>query len=778
MKTFPQQRVSYRDKTKNDYEWCKNTIDHLLTHYAPDSTQLSSSSSYHRKLSNYQLYNNILNQKDFERECNPLGLEVGQFKDQIQPYNKTYNKIQVLLGEELRRPFNFKVSLSSPTGIKSKLAHKDELLRNYVYSQIQSSLSSPLTQESPMDPQQIETYMKTSYLESREITATKILEYLRHHLHISDKKNDSFKHALISGEEIVYVSHTHDEPSLKVTNTLSAFYHKSGDTKFIQDSLFAGSQSYFTSAEVLDEFGPYLSKEDIERIDSSQHSSPGYAVPSKSMNYHEDDRQYEKYLRPHDEGSYSPSSSEDWLVQHVEWRSQRRVAFLTFTNEFGETEKKILPEDFPIPPNAKKTILTSNFNKKTTYHIWTTPTSSYALYYDYIPEIWEGTRIGHNIYCKMGPRPYQFRSPDNPFNVKLSYHGVIYSAMNAEAVSPMDRMKPFQYLYFIVMHKLKKLIAQDIGSVFHFDSSMIDPAVGVEKTLYYLRELNIDFYNPLTHGDEPGTHTRAKVTGATDWTNTRSISNYISLLAAIDQQISDVAGVTRQREGQISPNEAVSNANTAVQLSSVITDVYFQTHDRLWEDVLSSLLNMSTELYRESSITKQYFLDDLSLATLQLSPNELTNESFAVFVISSSKEARVYEALQNIAETLASSNKASFSSLIDMYRTNSTEELSILIKAAEEKALQEQRQNQEAQLQSQERMNQLTLDFEREKLDKEIAKDLEVAKINSFRFLQDQDSDNNNIPDQLEIEKFEHQKAMDTSKLELEKQKLMRTSTK
>jgi len=104
----------------------------------------------------------------------------------------------------------------------------------------------------------------------------------------------------------------------------------------------------------------------------------------------------------------------------------------------------------------------------------------------------------------MGPKEHQFRSLDNPFDVSLGYHGLVYNSMNATSTSLMDRMKPFQYLYFIIMHKLKKLIAQDKGKVFPFDITMVDPKVGLEKTLYYLNTLNLDIYNPLQNTDVQG----------------------------------------------------------------------------------------------------------------------------------------------------------------------------------------------------------------------------------------------------------------------------------
>lgn len=301
MKNFPKQRLSYREKIKDDYQWCKDVMDNLLIDYAGDRTTINASEhDYDRKLSNYQLYNNLLNQKDFERECNPLGIEVGQFKDEIQPYNKTYNKVQVLLGEELRRPFNYRVVLTNPDGVKSKLAYRDDLLRNFVYSKIEEVLTSfnqqpeePLFDPSTlMDPSTIESYMATSYLSAKEITASKILNYLTRKLSLKEKKNDAFKHGLISGEEFVYVGIEHDEPIVKPLNSLGVFFHKSQETKYIQDGLYAGYRTYMNAGDILDDFGNSLSQEQQDRIDSRRYALGGHFradTINPTMKYFHDD---------------------------------------------------------------------------------------------------------------------------------------------------------------------------------------------------------------------------------------------------------------------------------------------------------------------------------------------------------------------------------------------------------------------------------------------------------------------------------------------------------
>lgn len=175
----------------------------------------------------------------------------------------------------------------------------------------------------------------------------------------------------------------------------------------------------------------------------------------------------------------------------------------------------------------------------------------------------------------------QFRHADNPFNVSLGYHGVAYSNMNAPNISLMDRMKPFQYLLFIIIHRLKEFIALDRAPLIHFDLSMVDPKIGLEKTMYYLDKLNVHYYNSLHNAESLGAHQRGAPTGSTDRSTMQHISNYIGLIDAIDAQISDVAGITRQREGQVSAYEAVSNNQQSIVQSTHITETYFQTHSKL-----------------------------------------------------------------------------------------------------------------------------------------------------------------------------------------------------
>lgn len=788
MNSFPRQRLSFFQKSKDDYKWAKDSIDYIVSqHLISPYGNTPYSIDYARMKANYLLYNNVVDQKDFERECNPFGLEVGQFKDTVLPYNKAYNKIQVLLGDELHRPFSYKAVLTNSDGVRSKLAHRDYLLRQWIYSRIQESVSQlkaldkNMTDEdisNILPPDQIDTMMKTSYLDAREILSNKILNYLEKKLSIKQLKNDAFKHALISGYEFVYVGEHNGQPHMEILNPLGMFFHKSPETKFIQDGLYAGYRTYMTPGEILDRYSQYLTEEQIRHIDSTNEGRYGIrddVIAPDMRYYHETYPQHlSQYTHYSDfEGSYSQPTLEDHLVYHVEWRSQRKVGFLTFTNEFGDSQTEMVSEDFEIPTPHRTISYVAEYNAKHTAHQWEDINSNvYSLEWKWIPEIWTGTRIAADMYVMVGPKVYQYRSQEDPYDVKLGYHGLSLSSMNAPSVAMMDRMKPYVYLFFIVMHKLKKFIAQDQGKIFHFDSSMVDPTIGLEKTLYYLKELNIDFYNSLENADMPGQSQRGKIHQTSDWSNMQHILNYVQLLDAIDYQISDVAGVNKAREGQVSPGEAVTNAQSNLSMSTLITEILFQHHQDLWESILDCLLKVSLRCFKGQKLATQYVLDDMSISALELTTDSLDNAEVGIFVSNASKEIKLYSTLESMAEALIRANKATFSDLIKAYKAVSVEDLEKQITASEERALRNEQEVQNRQIEGQLQLQKNQQEFESLKQDKELQVKLEIAKIQSFARQQDQDINSNQIPDQLEVAKFEADVALKSRELDIKEKEV------
>lgn len=810
------QRITEREKLANKKEWAKKMINfichqHLVNAYhenrSTDNT-VTVHNQHARMLSNYQLYNNIINQKDFERECNPLGLQVGQFKEEIHPYNKTYNKIQVLLGEELKRPFDYTAVTVSEDGVRQKMLEKDEMIRTFMedivttITQQQSELAkgqldpnmpeeekAKLQQQLDqqikekvdriLNPKYISKALNTTASQKREIVWAKILKYLVISLNILDKKNDGFKHGLLSGLEAAWVGIENGEPCTKVLNSIGLIYDKSPDTKWIQDGNYAGYKTSMSITEIIAQYGDDLEDDDLKSLEERLNGGFG----SSSNPYNNAQFNPEQYffgipVKWENYAQYGKSSQTNHTlnVYHVEWKSLRKVYFLKYTNAYQETQVDIVDaETFYIPEYAVSKILKDRFGKSKKYLMF----DGYEVETRWITDVWEGVRIGNDIFTRIGRKNYQFRNADNPNNVKLGYHGVAYSNMNSPIVSMMDRMKPFQYLYFIIMHRLKEMIAKDKGKLFHLDVTMIDPELGLEKTLYYLDKLDIDFFNPLHNANVAGAGQRGKITSATDRSNMQHIMNYVQLLNAIDEQISDVAGVTKQREGSSSPYETATASQNSIIQSTHITEIYFHTHAKLWECVLNSLVQVTQECWKYKGIRKQFVLDDLSIHLIEATPEDLTGADMAVFISNARKDQEIFQKIEKLSEFALSSGQAKLSDIVTMFKASSIAEMEVNIKTLEDDNEKRQQAQQQAEMENNKQIEQAKIDadarrMEHEKLIKqmEINANIEIAEIKSFSFVDDQDSNNDNIPDQLQIEKVRSDSQIKNRQLDLEEKKL------
>lgn len=824
---LPKQRLSLDEKLADNKQWAKDVIDHMCLHTNKDTDD------YNNMLSNYKLYNNVLDQEDFERECNPMGIEVGQFKDFIMPYNKTYNKIQVLLGEELKRKMDFRAIIENSDGIKSKENKKSELLREYLEEHINTEvdrLKQKEMQKNPppqqqgeqpgeqpggqpgapqggqqdpkqqqqqqqimdeyqkdimnkvnkvMNPEEIEKYMSTEYQEAREIMVQKLINYLNRSMHIKELSNDSFKHGLIAGGEFTYVDILHKEPIIKVLNPLGVFYHKSPDVKYIQDGDYAGYAVRMSSADLLSRFEGSLSEEQKERLDGDLGGIHGIHkdIIGKEMKYHNKDIEFE-YAKGNvagTDGPYGSSDGDDWEVIHVEWITQTKVGFITYQDEDGEEVTDMVSEYFNVPEDSEK-VTSKDLNDNTVIK-YIFPEGE-ELEWKWIPEIWEGTRIGSDIYIDIRKKKLQYRRVDNPFKVSLGYHGLIYNNMNAPSQSVMDRMKPYQFLHFVVYHKLKKLIARDRGQVFSMDLSLVDEKIGLEKSLYYLEEMDLDLFNSLQNAHQPGASQRGKVSNSISRSNMQHISGYLQLLSQLDMEIGDAAGVTKQREGQVGAYESVTNAQSAITQSSTITEIFFNLHNLHWQRVMNSLVQATQLAWQGRNVIKQFVLDDLSRHVLDLSGDDLYNADFGIYVSNAIQDAELVNTLKQMALPILQ-NEGKITDIIKIFKSLSSSQLEQEFESQErerearqQRAQESQQQQQQQQIEAQNQAQERQFTHEKELKQMEIEADLAKAEIDVFKFQKDLDMNNNGVPDPLEIEKLKTQKDMKDKELSFKEKEL------
>lgn len=783
---YIKQRVSFAEKERNNGQWGKDNVDALEEYAYQDwnwnGKSYSPDSRMEMMIRSYKLYASELDQTDLENVFNPLGYDIGQKKDEIQAYNVSHTKIDALHGELMKRPFNMKAVLTTDERAMASLEVLDKLMKEYLVAETNKQIMINTLKEKNLpeeefnkavqeieaqfaevkNPEQIMDYISNEYLEPREIKANKILNLLVRKEDILEKKSDSFKHGLLSSEEHAWVGEINGNPVIRVLNPLNSFYHKSPEVKYVQKGDYAGTRVKMSVADVLDIYRN-LKPEDVKKLEERYAFVANEKMSDKmKYNFKHLELEFAKAGYLNDRGSYGYSYSDLVDVFHVEWRSQVKVGFATFVDEQGEETVEFLDET--ISEKDLKGI--PGFSK---------------LVWEWLPQVWEGTKIDEDIYVDIRPIPDQTISISNPYEQDLRYHGVVYNNMNSKQISQMERARNLQYLYFIVMHNMKKLIATDKGKIFGLDSSMLDPKIDLEKAIYYMDTLNIYVYNSLANADQPGGSQRSgALNNAVDRSNSQHIANYISILDYLDKQIGQVIGVPPSREGQTMSNEAVTNAQQNLIQSSVVTEMIFNAHTKHWEKVLDSLVNVAIRLYNKNPKLYSYLSESNKHESINVKKSEFDNCDFNVFVVDSPQDNEIFRQLQALAQPLLQNDKARFSHIIKLIKQKSSiEELTRDIEKFE--AMSDERAQQEGQSQQQAIQMQMELEaqeaekqrqFELQKTQMEIEGKIRVAEIQSFARNQDQDIDDNGVPDQLEIDKLRNER----EKISIEREKLKQES--
>src|SRR3990167_5697500 len=112
---FPSQKKSISEKSD---KWAKECIDaaEALILFRDQKIRQS---SYNKRV-NYNLANDILDKRDMENVVNPLGLRGATFPAKMQNYPLINPKIDLLVGEEIKRKFDWKVRVINDDAASEK----------------------------------------------------------------------------------------------------------------------------------------------------------------------------------------------------------------------------------------------------------------------------------------------------------------------------------------------------------------------------------------------------------------------------------------------------------------------------------------------------------------------------------------------------------------------------------------------------------------------------------------------------------------------------------
>lgn len=673
---FPVQKLPLKQK---DESWKRGCVDVLISREG--STYASGKSRRDILRTNYDLYNGIFNEDDFKYVVNPFNIEDG-FPAHPQSMNIIKPKIDLLIGEETKRPFNIKVFSTNESAISKVQETKlDMLIKEY----INTSLAGYPDEVVEQKLQEVDSYIKNKYATVAETTAYNALQYLRQQLLLEHEFIKGWKDGLIAGEEIYYTGIVNGEPMCERVNPYHFTYDNDPDIEYIEDGDWAVRRFLMAPGAIYDRFQNVMTEDNLDKLLEM--------VGGDSLRRRPSDINYNTVV--YKDKIVSDITNDEFFkgqllpVWHCVWKSFKKIYYL-YDAEGNELD--IFDETFKLSEEERA--------------------MGYYTQKDWITEIWEGYRIGTDIYLEIRPVEYQYQSLENPKVSKLPYVGAKYNATNTKNRSLVDTMKSLQYMYIVVWYRLELALARDKGKVINMDITQIPKSMGIDikQWMHYLSSLGVNLINPYEEGwDIPGRqggHPAAfNQISAQDLSMSKIIADYIGLLDKIEEMCGELSGVSRQRQGAIASNELVGNVQRSVVQSSHITEPLFEMHNQVKRRTYTALLNCAKYAWTENNKKKlNFILDDFQRVFLTID-DEFLFSDFAIFANDSTKENQNLEAVKQLLPQ-ALQNGATMSDAVTILTTENLTEIRNKLKDIEERRMQQQQEIEKQQMQLQQMQHQ------------------------------------------------------------------------
>ena len=695
---FPFQKKTERQKDKKWAEQCVRAASDMGLYTG------SFRDDYYEIRTNMDLYNNILNTDDMISMCDPFGINNNDFPFEPQHYPVANSKINLLLGEEMKRKFDWKVRVINQNAVTEKEKEIKEMINEQFLEMIMSKTPQDQMAEKI---QELDNYLRYDYQDLREKRATDLLNHIIEKENLKYKWNMGFLDGLVAGREIYSLDIVNGEPRVRKCNPANVRIIRKGQSPDVQDADIILEWGYHSKGNVIDDYSDYLTSEEvseIERIGVTMSASADEAIAQGR----EPDLVAGTFSMIEDaNGNLTPSTisadtllspiSEDGavLVTRVVWRSYRKIGKLKYYDrKTGEQLYRFVDEFYK--PRVER-------GEEVEKYIWVT-------------DWWEGTRIGENIFVKMRPFPVKAYGINNPTGTLCPYVGGDYTQEGEPTTSLMGRMKPYSYYYDFLMFKQWETLTKHKGVVGYLDLAMIPESWEIEDALYFADKLGwlpIDSFKEARKGAATGTI--AGNMNANRSPMNFDMGNYLQqnmyILNFIKEEIANISGVSRQREGAISSSELVGNTQRSVMQSSHITELYFQFHDRIKIATLKAALEVAKHAYRGRKLNIQYITDDMSQILSEIDGNAIREIDYGITINSSLEYSQLQQMLLQLAQAGLQNDKVNFSQIMDIMTDPSISSVRRKIETAERAKIQEtqqqMQQQQELQAQQQQAMQQI-----------------------------------------------------------------------
>ena len=728
---FPRQQIPESEKNEDWKKQCLDWADsRSFTWYSPVRNSV-----LHKKI-NSDLARGVLHMSDLKTILKADSFQGAKIPDNIQHYPVMNGKIELLIGEEASRVFDHRVIVTNPTAISQMEKDKQKAIQQRLAEFLQGNPEQSESEDNA-ELDRLNDYFLYEYQDFREKRANFILNHYWKEQNFPAIFNKGFYDVVVNAEEIYKIEINGEEPQLVKLNPEKVHVFGSLESDRIEDSDLIILEEYKMPSEIYDVYGQYLTKADFEYLDDifetqdnggpsmqdvdeiAEFQRVNFINPDGTAVNDMDERIAE--LFGSNTGSHLPYDQEGRIrVLRVFWKSRRQITKVKHYNtELGEIEYLYYPKGHKIDP--EKGEQGEDF---------------------WINEAWEGTKIGEKIYVNIRPMPIQFNSETNPSKCHFGIIGSVYQFNGHKPYSIVDKMKPFQYMYDVIHHRLNELIATSWGTMIKLDITKKPENWTIEKWMNFARKSKVIIENPaneiregIATGKLAGMLNTAS-NGTVSAEQTQGINDMMNYLEYLSQEMSTVSGVSRQREGSIENRETVGGVERATMQSAMITKWLFSMHDDVKRRVLNAFLEVCKYCMKGTSKKWKAILDDGSLQEMDIDGDAFNECDYGLLVESGDGAQLLQQQLETFIQAGIQNQMINLSTAMKIYQTQSLSEKQRMVDAAEKAMQQQQQQAAQQQQEAEQAAQQAAMqqiqaqqDFQNMINERDNQTKIEVAKI-------------------------------------------------
>lgn len=592
---------------------------------------------------------------------------------------------------------------------ESKQEFKDEQAKQEYMQFIQAESAKIV------NPQQIELNLSKNFKVKAVEWGEKTLESDRINFGINNLEEQEFIDYFLTGRYFRHFHVGYDYYKPEKWDVETTFFSQNQNIKYPQDGDYVGRVSWMSTTEILSRFGgklPFNIQEKLGKVfDSDTDGSSGEKGDYTNLNkravgagqvphrdYFDHNMQIqlqEAFNTPIAESTYidkdgNERTAPDWLsdyannesyfgsntasilrddidirrdtfrVTEAYFKSWKRIGYLRYESPSGIIAEEMITDDILkdfIKDNEIKTYRTisiEDFEEGDEVNV---------LAYSYIPEVWQGKKIGagggilsEDIYFDIKPLDYQIKGDGNIFDVKLPVSGIISS-------STARKIRPYQMGHNLCMNQIFNLLEKEIGMFFLMDINFLPSEFkdlgDSSEMLAELRDLARDLgFMPVDTSRQnlQGQNAQAGVFQKQDISYDVQIQRRAAMADMYKRLALEQIGITEQRKGnpdQYSTNEGIKIGQEATYAQ---TRLIFSNFNEALRRTTIQHLNIAQYCQSNNKeITLFTRKSDGDLAYLNFTDEVFGLRELGITAVSDSKSRK---SLERLREQLLTNNTA------------------------------------------------------------------------------------------------------------------------